>query len=126
MSSPPPRRAPRTRADNGDDRSEFVGNGAPCARLRSDGQRTRQKLRVQRLDDVFSNPCAEQVAIEADLVAITDGNDGNAGLAHLGKGMDLRYRKLYAADVDDQNVGRPLGAKGFHGLSNAAAADRRI
>ena len=93
------------RADNGDHRTELLVDRAAGARARPGAQRPRQQLSVQWLDDVLGNPGPQEVAIETDLVAVADGDDRDAGLANLGKGVDLRYREVDAGDVDDQDVG---------------------
>ena len=111
-------------ADEGDHRSEFLVNRTGRASDRPGGQCLGQKLRIQRLDDVVGNPCPEQIAIEADLVAIADRDHRDAGLADLGQVMDLRYRQVDAADVDDQDVGRPLDAESFDDFCQATARDR--
>jgi len=67
-------------------------------------QRSSDELRGQWLDDVVGDPCVQQITIEADLVAIADRKDGDAGFADLGEGIDLRYRQIDVADVDDQDI----------------------
>src|SRR5215831_7129181 len=85
--------------------------------------RIRKQLRGYRLDDVFAYPGAHQVAIEPDVVMITDRDYCDTGLAELYNLMQTRSRHLDAADVDDDGFRRPCGAKISNRAGNTAAPD---
>ena len=99
---------------------------ADLAGVATGGQRVRDELRGQRFDDVIVEPGLYQIAIEPNVIAVADRDHHNAGFADLGKFVNIRYRQVDAADIDEQDVGRPLKAEGFDRFRNPAAHDRPI
>ena len=56
----------------------------------------------QGLDNIIADTGVDEVAIETDVVAVADHDDGHARLTHLGQMMNLADRKFHAGDVDHQ------------------------
>ena len=97
---------PAARTDDADEPAEFPADRASVGPLGQRRQRIRKQLRGQRLDDVFSGAGVYEVAIEADVVTVTDDDDSYTGFAKLDEVIHPRSRHLDSADVGDDRFGR--------------------
>ena len=100
MVAPTPPRAPTTATSL----PSFRLIRVPPAVSGGRGQRFQKQLRGHRLDDVFADPGIYQVAIEANVVSVTDRNYCDTGLAKLGELMHPRSRHLDTADIDNDDL----------------------
>jgi hypothetical protein len=64
-----------------------------------------QHMGLERLEDIVVDAVVEQIAIQAHIVDLTDGQHHRARLAHFGQRADVRERIAAFRQVDHQDVG---------------------
>src|SRR5207302_5225775 len=77
-------------ADESDHFAKLLANLPGSFRIGAQMQRLTYKLRGHRLDDVIGDSGVQQIAIETDLVALADRDNGYPGLANISQDMHLR------------------------------------
>ena len=79
-----------TRAADGDQPAPPIALLTLGGALDDIQQRLLYQSRRDRLDQIVADAVVDQVAEQSDVIAVTDGDHGHAGLAHLGQLVDGR------------------------------------
>jgi hypothetical protein len=114
------------RAADRDQLAELVIALDHAALLARREDRLLQQRRRDRLDQIVGDAVLQEVAEQAAVVALAEGDDGHTRLAHVGQAVDVGQGQLRVAQIHHQELRRALLAEMLDRILDGALADRGV